>query len=289
MKFVLFLLLILLSFKSRNFKEIQSYSCPESNISIGIADTGIDSAFFNNNFKGFNFITKSSSIGNDSYNEMNWGFHGTKVLDVLMSSSLCEIPNKNIYDLKIFETDKVSKFLHGKNREESFSINNEDVNISLIDYSIKNKIKVINYSASLFDVSKEEIYMFNIANDNGIVFIFSAGNNNQEINNSSNHICSLNLENVICVGGLDLSGKKWLDSNYGPSIDIYSLAVHEEYEGTSFSAPVITSRVFEVKRFFPYLRPKEIKEIIKKYKSNYRFKNFILNPEVGYEYKNRKS
>jgi subtilisin family serine protease len=126
-----------------------------------------------------------------------------------------------------------------------------------IEYSIKNKVKIINYSAGGTLFSKQEREAFKKALDLGIIIVVSAGNNGSilikdSVNETSHYYPAMYDSRIIVVGNLS-SKERSISSNYGPLVkhwevgtNIFGLqmgGVYGPMSGTSQAAAVKTGKI----------------------------------------------
>ncbi len=101
--------------------------------------------------------------------------------------------------------------------------------------------KVINFSSSDRGFKSEALELYlKKAQENKTFIVVSAGNDGYNIDEYPQYPCNYKLINVICVGAVDKKSKKTNYSNYGKDIDLYAQGNFGSFEGTSFSAPIIS-------------------------------------------------
>lgn len=164
----------------------------------------------------------------------------------------------------------------------------KDVALAII-YAVDNGAKVINMSfGKSYSPNKNLVDdAFKYAEENGVLLVQAAGNDNQNIDTSKNFPSDQFLNggeatNLICVGASTLKTNKKMPagfSNYGnttvdifaPGQDIISTDVNNTYQvsqGTSFAAPVVTGVAALIWSYYPNLTAAQVKEIILKSATN---------------------
>ncbi|WP_430885852.1 S8 family serine peptidase [Fusibacter sp. JL216-2] len=94
--------------------------------------------------------------------------------------------------------------------------------IEAILYAESMGVDVINCSFG----GPEENYALKEAIENSdIIFVTSAGNNNEDLSSSPVYPAAYELDNIITVGAIDNKGTKSLTSNYGELVDVYAPGV----------------------------------------------------------------
>ncbi len=271
---------------------------PNSNVLVGIIDTGIDynhedlqGAFFinpgetgideNGNDKRFNGIDDDNNGFVDDYsgydfvnrfnftsdydfstpdnNPMDEHGHGTNVAGIISATK-----NNNI---GISGISSNIKLLNIRAFDKTGNASELDVALGVI-YAIQMGCKVINmsfgdtkYSQLLYDV-------INYAYSKNVTIVASAGNSNS----FEPHYPSF-FQEVISVGASDENDKKAGFSNYGNRIDIvapgtniYTTDLYNNYttvSGTSFSTPIVSAISALLLAKNPDFSPTQIKNILK--------------------------
>lgn len=142
-----------------------------------------------------------------------------------------------------------------------------------LNYAMENDAKVVNMSLGSFTNENNTAFedACNMLNDNGIVVVASAGNENTD----SFH-CPSDFDSVIAVMSTDKNNNKSSFSAYGtdkdicaPGEDIWSTYVNESNisdckysSGTSFSAPIVTGIIAMMFSVNPNLSTEQVKSVL---------------------------
>lgn len=197
-------------------------------VRIAVIDTGISRKHFElrERVKGGVRIAGGGSNG-----------HGTHVAGIIASSLnhrgiVGVSPEAELYDVKAFDANgkaSLTNILRG------------------IDWSIKNKMQVINMSFGMPQPSEALQRMIQRAAANNIVMVASAGNNGKAVEYPARY------SQVIAVGALDEKGKLADFSSRGagmnqtaPGVDILSTWPGNRFKklsGTSMAAPHVSGMV----------------------------------------------
>ncbi len=165
-----------------------------------------------------------------------------------------------------------------------------DKDIALaIRYAVDNGAKVINMSfGKSYTANKNMVDdAFKYAEENGVLLVHAAGNDNKNIDSTNNFPTDklangTKINNLVCVGASTMSPKKKLPagfSNFGdqnvdifaPGQDVVSTDIDSKYQvsqGTSFAAPVVTGVAALVWSYYPDLTAVQMKEILIKSATN---------------------
>lgn len=165
-----------------------------------------------------------------------------------------------------------------------------DKDIALaIRYAVDNGARVINMSfGKSYTANKKMVDdAIKYAEENGVLLVHAAGNDNKNIDTTKNFptdklLNGTKINNLVCVGASTLSTKKKLPadfSNFGnenvdifaPGQDVVSTDVESNYQvsqGTSFAAPVVTGVAALVWSYYPDLTAVQMKEILLKSATN---------------------
>lgn len=154
-----------------------------------------------------------------------------------------------------------------------------------IYYAVNNGARIINLSFSGDNTTQVLNDAIRYAYDNGVIVIVAAGNEARNINETPAYpACLNNLNNnwVIGVASSDKQDQRADFSNYGsncvdisaPGVDMTSIAYYDPengydkkydggWQGTSFSAPVVSGSIALLLSEFPWLTPDQVQEILK--------------------------
>lgn len=255
----------------------------DASIVVGVVDTGVDynhPAIKNHLWKNENEIpgNNKDDDGNGYVDDIfGWDFysndafpndlssHGTHVSGVISS----ELSTKNFIGVAPGVRLMPLRFLGGNGSGSSADA------IKAIDYGIRNGAKILNnswggggYSQALKDVIIK-------AQQNGILFVTSAGNKGINLDSSPKYPASYGLENMVVVAAVNSQGIKNSASNYGPTTvhigapgsSIYSTLPKGSYgymSGTSMASPFVAAVAALIWSSLPDLTYAEVKEILLK-------------------------
>lgn len=201
--------------------------------------------------------------------------HGTSITMLIEQT----YPEANIFPIKITSNNVNERAANASVVIDSLKFINKMQENSIIK---KNIIINISFSSGPCHpcnahLAKHLIEAFNSIitqlNDNNILLVVSAGNMGLNIERFLIWPGMFNLDNVICVGSLTIDNNCSKYSNWGKSVDAYTLgekiALFKGEEiialsGTSFSTALITAICAEIWDNQPYLTPGEIREKISK-------------------------
>lgn len=246
---------------------------------IGIIDLGIDSnqvyslKDFIDTKSSWNFIEDSPQNGIDySYKNSNF-FHGTYISHLITEN---ENPKKlQIVDMTY--SDGVNKkfnlhfFSFPSSLKEVYFKKKSYINFSsyvakIFTYSINHNIKIINFSSADFGLDSPALYnALKELETKGIFVVVSAGNDSVDTAHSKKYPCSYNLKNIFCVGTVTEKFELSDYSNYGIDVDFYSVINSKnDYQGTSFSAPIITKKIYSIVSKNTKISFEEVRNILEK-------------------------
>ena len=244
--------------------------------------------FRDNKVGTVNLLSKSETVFN--YNE-----HGTNVLSLMASSSIGLVPNAS-YQLYVTEDvdseSALEEVLWLRAAEMADSSGVDIINVSL-GYNVDHDFTDEDYT--LFDMNGMTTIISraaNIATEKGIVVVSSAGNDgNTEWGKITSPADALD---VITVGSVNRNLQKSVFSSVGPTADdrlkpeiaargesvqvISSNGSFKNVNGTSFSAPIISSMCAIAKQLSPTLTVSEIKQAVIQSGTDYP----NSNNELGY-------
>lgn len=145
--------------------------------------------------------------------------------------------------------------------------------IKAIDYSVKNKAKVINASWGGHGYSEALYESIADAGKAGIIFVAAAGNSAYNIDRFPLYPAAYDLPNIITVAATNELGRKAVFSNFGkisvdvaaPGVNYVSTIPYNAYSpltGTSMAAPVVSGGVGLLLSQNPNLSIETIKRIL---------------------------
>lgn len=198
-----------------------------------------DNNGFVDDIHGWNFV-------DDTNNVTDFHGHGTHITGIIKT----QFQN---HTKSIFKSDSSSaKFMILKYYDPKASDSKNIIyTVKAIEYAVKMKATLINYSGGGSDQNLNEYLAIKKAAMNKILFIAAAGNNNSNTDNKKYYPANYELNNIISVAATDSKGELLQFSNYGPkSIDIaapgksiYSTLPNNSFgfmSGTSQSTAYIT-------------------------------------------------
>lgn len=224
---------------------------------------------------GWDFSLDQPSSGIDYSYKYEQTYHGTfiayliarpeqintqriKILDVVYNDYFGNLFELNRYMFP----ENMREVYHRKKAYEKFS---EHVASTFL-YAERAGAKVINFSSADRGFASEGLKNYlSEAGKRGTIFVVSAGNDDYSLDSSPQYPCSYNLDNVICVGAVDRLNQKTSYSNYGQAVDFYALGNILTFEGTSFSAPIISRAVALIINKHPDWTPVMIRKELRKY------------------------
>lgn len=285
----------------------------DSNITIGVVDTGIDfnhpelkkSKWVNVNEKkdkkdndqngivddisGYDFVTQSSVI-KDRHG------HGTHVAGIIGGSkSLAPGVKMSSYNYFISSAKEFTNSLEYKNLLKTQGFVSELDKTKLMDklsmkrtsqafdLAINHKVKIINYSGGGYSADETEKQILLKAKEANILVIVAAGNGHEFTKqgidmdvkeNMKYYPCAYNLENVICVSGVDESLNTVPSANTGVELVHISAPGHKIYStlpliksygsltGTSQATAFVSGMAALILSKKPSLTPSQVKALI---------------------------
>lgn len=226
------------------------------NVVVAVLDTGLDTNHEDLKGRiapgGYNFIDNSTSV-------YDLNGHGTAVSGVIAATTnnskgitgVAGEFNIKVLPLQVGYSDGV--------------IYQDDV-IRAIDYAIEKKVDIINMSFGGSGSSKSEQQAMNRAIKHGISLVAAAGNEG-----NTTYMYPASYEGVISVGAINEANKLYSFSNRNNKVDVvaygsvYSASVNGTYkrwEGTSFSAPIVSGVIGLAKIVDSTLTPAQVEEMI---------------------------
>lgn len=193
----------------RSTQKYQSLELTDgSNVRVGVIDTGID---FNNTYLAskLKFRIKVDLTGSQSPTDNNG--HGTEVAGIIANIS----PNAEVSSYKVVDT------------ENGDSINT----IQAIIQAVDDGNQVLNVSLGTEKSTNEENEALTIqayqnaveyCQEKGVALVASAGNNNENLNNTSSGEIHLpgGIPGAFTVGSTNREGMKSSYSNYGENVNL---------------------------------------------------------------------
>lgn len=186
-------------------------------INIAIIDTGIDPTndIFqdrlyigdkkaNKDHYGLDFSLHANDLGRP-YDEHG---HGTHIAGIVAELA----PKARLHVLKYYNPNATGE-------------QNLASTIQALEYAIKLNVDIINYSSGGPEASAKEKYLFDLANQKGIVIVSAAGNEGANIDTRGSEFfpASYTNENIITVGAHDDNYMPLKSSNFGKvSVDIFA-------------------------------------------------------------------
>ncbi|MDD2496271.1 MAG: S8 family serine peptidase [Bacilli bacterium] len=217
-------------------------------IKIAIIDSGIINNKYLHSYTitGYNFLEN-----NNDYTDEHG--HGTKVTSIIVDLAKETNLNIELFPLKVV------------NKEGRSSTNNV---IKAINYSIEQKVDVINISMTNKNDTIELKNAIQNAQMNNIIIVAGVGNNGENV-----ELYPASYENVISVGSIAQNKNISWFSNYNdkisivaPGENITTMELDGSYGlhgGTSFSTAFVTFEVALLKIKYPELNNDDIIKVIK--------------------------
>lgn len=182
-------------------------------------------------------INKASNFTNSKMNSSGKQYHGDEIIYKLLSVS----PNIELY--------------HGIVAEKDGSVTKKSL-MEGLQWSINQKVDIINMSISFPDEDDEMDILLKEAVSQGIILVAPTGNDG-----SSEISYPASSDYVIAVGAIDIEGDKYLLSNYGSEVLFGVPGVYiktdegdsyESYsEGTSYAAAILSGMIARIKEAHP--------------------------------------
>jgi subtilisin/minor extracellular protease Epr len=206
----------------------------KNNIKVAILDSGIDinHTDLRKNIKGgLNAFDSKNTYADDSPNG-----HGTHVAGIISASDnnigvTGVAPSSDIYSIKVLS---------------AYGTSDVDTIIKGLEWSIDNKMQIVNMSFYLLEDSKKLHNVIKKAYNANIILVAAAGDQNDRANYPAAY------PEVISVGATDITNQiSHISSNYkvdfvAPGVNIYSTVKNSSYgylSGTSMAAPHVTGAI----------------------------------------------
>lgn len=219
-------------------------------VKVGIIDTGIEythSDLFQcfDEIKGYDFITGSEKIIDENG-------HGTHVAGIVGGITTGVAPECTLYSLRILNADGVGS---------------EVDLLRALEWSIENKLDIINLSLGNYEKSFTEERALQIVKSEGISVICAAGNSGKEVYEYPSA-----YDSTVSVAAVNSYNDKASFSTYNdqitisaPGVNIFSTYIDNSFQslnGTSMAAPHVTGVCALIKSLQPSQSPEQLDEII---------------------------
>ena len=202
---------------------------------------------------GWDFGLNEPSTGTD-YNYKEEGQHHGTFIAFLIAKPLSQNKTKlNILDVVYSDYHgnlfQLNQYFYPENnlqvyrKKKAYEKFSEHLS-KTFSYAEQRGARVINFSSSDRGFHSDAMRSYlEEAKERRTIVVVSAGNDGDSLTESPQYPCNYDLSNVICVGAVDKKNKLTTYSNYGKGVDIYARGNFGPYEGTSFSAPLISRAV----------------------------------------------
>lgn len=150
---------------------------------------------------GYNFVSNNSDLTD------NHG-HGTHVAGIVGAEGGNSIGISGV-------APKVSLMVLKYYDPKSAGNDNLRNTIKAIQYAVKMKAHIINYSGGGLDFSREEFEAVKMAKEEGILFVAAAGNEKSNSDKQPYFPANYPLDNIISVTAINPQGKVLQSSNFG--------------------------------------------------------------------------
>ena len=158
---------------------------------------------FIDDIHGWNFVDNNNKI-QDHHG------HGTHIAGIIAATG----KTKANPDCKLSGVSPNIRLMILKYYDKNNNHNNIQNTIKSIQYAVKNKASIINYSGGGPGPNEEERFAIAKANDRQILFISAAGNESAEIQNESYYPASYGLPNIFTVQSTNQDGEILESSNW---------------------------------------------------------------------------
>lgn len=240
-----------------NLQHAWKYTRGNSEIIVGIIDSGIDiscnelvpSIFenmkeipengvdddkngFQDDYNGWNFYDNEEKV----FSSVKYDYHGTTIASIISGYSdenlLGVAPLVKILPLKCFRGN---------------SGNSQDV-VKAIQYGYSLGVRIFNCSWTSSEYNQEMYDAIKRYSD--CLFVCASGNDSEDMDKKDVYPASYELENVVCVGGVNVDGELYEYAGHGKKVDIYAPAEnicvafpngkYDYVEGTSFATAFVS-------------------------------------------------
>ena len=222
----------------------------KKSVTVAVIDSGVDVTH--------PFLRSNLILNNENKSLNDSSGHGTHIAGIIKSV----FPKVKILPIKYYNENATGK-------------ENLQKTIEAIQYAIKMKVDIINYSAGGDGASPMERQALEQAKDHGILVVVAAGNNGRDIDLAFNHYypANYNLGNILTVINHNENIELSTLSNFGkmsahisaPGNRIKSTYPHNRsgfLSGTSQATAFVTGVAALIKAYQPSLTYQDIKNII---------------------------
>jgi hypothetical protein len=218
--------------------------------------------------------------------------HGTHVAGIAVEgnpfaqilSARLMFDYKNIPDIPTMETaerwakmyEDVLKYFTNNNVRVVNMSWSMDIRVDILPALRKNGVgkdeeERFEIAKQMFEIHKKAFYKA-MESTPDILFVTSAGNNNDDVDFAGSIPSSFNFPNILTVGAVDIEGKKTSFTTEGASVDVFANGYEVDsyipggarmkMSGTSMSSPNVVNLAAKIIAVNPELSPIEVKEII---------------------------
>ncbi|WP_088840625.1 S8 family serine peptidase [Listeria sp. ILCC797] len=233
----------------------------QKDVVIGVLDTGINvelEAISSNILaNGYNFYSDNK----DLYSDFTKDYHGTAISSIIVGAHKSENP---VWGIAPRTSILPLKFMEGRKGSIKKAI-------KAIEYAGENNVDIINcswdteqYNQGLYETIKKH---------SNILFVVSAGKKAEDLTEMPVYPACYDLENIICVGGIEnngeiseLSGFGKEDMIFAPGGNILALDPNGEeiyVDGASFATAYISGVCALLKAKYPNMTTQQLAKILR--------------------------